>query len=90
MDSISSNTPFDRYNPITSPLNHVSSSKKEILSSHSEHSQQLLKAPSKVQRVETYSTMFDDQELDRLQRNLESIAKLAEEALNRFDQESLN
>ncbi|MCH6254950.1 hypothetical protein MLD52_00200 [Puniceicoccaceae bacterium K14] len=42
-------------------------------------------AVSKTQPVETFSNLFGDDELERLQNNLESIANLAESALKRFN-----
>jgi len=41
-------------------------------------------AVSKVEKVETFSKLFDDSELERLQKNLESIAGLAESALKKM------
>lgn len=41
-------------------------------------------AVSKTEKVETFSNLFDDSDLERLQNNLESIANLADSALKRF------
>ena len=42
------------------------------------------KAVTKVEKVETFSSLFDDSELERLQKNLESIAGMAESALKQM------
>jgi len=39
-----------------------------------------------VTKVETFAKLFDDNELERLQQNLESIASMAETALKQVRQ----
>jgi|GEM_PF-2009034 len=43
-------------------------------------------AVTKVEKVETFAKLFDDNELERLQQNLESIASMAETALKQVRQ----
>ncbi len=87
MDSINSNPPFNpaRINSIYSIQNSAHSAKP---SSHVSSQAMQPQAVTKIEKVETFSKMFDDQELDRLQKNLESIAFLAETALKRFKPEN--
>lgn len=84
MDSINSNPYFNpsrlaqTYQKAGNPAQ-VSKSSNPIEASSSANN-----AASSTQKVETFSTLFDDSELERLQNNLESIANLAETALKRF------
>ena len=83
MDSLNPNPHF---NParINSIYQSQQSAKQTKPSSHMKAEELQPRAIAKVEKVETFSTMFDDNELERLQTNLESIASLAERALKRF------
>lgn len=82
MDSISSNPYFD-----SNRLNHVYGQHGKAESNPSERANPLAmqaKAVTEPKQAEAFRDLFDDSDLERLQKNLEAVADMAGKALERF------
>ena len=81
MDSINSSHFFD---PNSHPRIQPTTPAVQKTSEHLGPSQVSHQSVPKIEKVETFSRLFDDSELERLQKNLESIADMAEAALKKM------
>ena len=85
MDSISSNPYF---NPAHLNHTHAHGKSQNAANASSHVKTEAINAVAQAQPTEPFSSMFNDDELAKLQGNLEKIAQQAERALKRFSTDS--